>query len=97
MLILERRAGESLAIGDEIRLTVLSVGEGGKVQLGISAPRDVLILRSELQQARTVNQDAAVPGDGGGPGGGAAGRSGRRSPAVRRCVGHGGDAIERKG
>lgn len=59
MLILERRPGESLSIGDEIRLTVLSVGEGGKVQLGISAPRDVLILRSELQQARTENRDAA--------------------------------------
>lgn len=59
MLILERRPGESLAIGEEIRLTVLSVGEGGKVQLGISAPRDVLILRSELQQARTENRDAA--------------------------------------
>ena len=59
MLILERRPGESLAIGDDIRLTVLSVGAGGKVQLGISAPRDVLILRSELQQARTVNRDAA--------------------------------------
>jgi len=59
MLILERRPGESLAIGDDIRLTILSVGDGGKVQLGISAPRDVLILRGELKQAESVNRDVA--------------------------------------
>lgn len=61
MLILTRRPGESLAIGDDIRLTVLSVssGENSSVVLGIDAPRDVLILRSELQQAISVNLDAA--------------------------------------
>ncbi len=61
MLILTRRPGESLSIGDNIRLTVLSVaaGDSGSVVLGIDAPREVLILRSELQQAISVNQDAA--------------------------------------
>ena len=59
MLILQRREGESLNIGDQIKLTILSVDSGGKVQIGIDAPRDILILRSELQQAISVNQDAA--------------------------------------
>ena len=61
MLILTRRPGESLTIGDDIRLTVLSVsaGDSGSVVLGIDAPRDVLILRSELQQAISANRDSA--------------------------------------
>lgn len=61
MLILTRRAGEALTIGDEIRLTVLSIstGENGSVVLGIDAPRDTLILRSELRQAISVNKDSA--------------------------------------
>ena len=61
MLILTRRPGESLTIGEDIRLTVLSVsaGDSGSVVLGIDAPRDVLILRSELQQAISANRDSA--------------------------------------
>ena len=59
MLILRRREGESLIIGDQINVSILSVEAGGTVSLGISAPRDVLILRSELQQAASANQDAA--------------------------------------
>ena len=49
MLILQRREGESLVIGDQITLTILSVDAKGKVEIGINAPRDILILRSELQ------------------------------------------------
>ena len=60
MLILQRREGESLVIGDQITLTILSVYAKGKVEIGINAPRDILILRSELQQAISVNQDAAA-------------------------------------
>ena len=51
MLILRRREGESLIIGDQINVSILGVDAGGAVSLGISAPRDMLILRSELQQA----------------------------------------------
>ena len=59
MLILQRRAGESLLIGDDIRITVTSV-DGGKVRLAISAPEDVRILRSELvTAAAAVNCDSA--------------------------------------
>ena len=52
MLILRRREGESLIIGDQINVSILGVDAGGAVSLGISAPRDMLILRSELQQFR---------------------------------------------
>ncbi|MEN4010622.1 MAG: carbon storage regulator CsrA [Chloroflexota bacterium] len=50
MLVLTRRAEESIAIGDSIVVTVLAV-EGDRVKLGISAPRDILILRQEMVQA----------------------------------------------
>lgn len=59
MLILARKAGESLVIGDNVQLTILSVEPNGNVTLGIEAPKDVLILRKELQQATSLNQEAA--------------------------------------
>lgn len=58
MLILQRKAGESLLIGGEIEVTVLSV-EAGRVRLAIEAPRNVPILRSELKRAAEVNREAA--------------------------------------
>ena len=61
MLILQRKAGESVLIGDEIEVSVLSV-EAGRVRLAIQAPRSVSILRSELKRAVTANQEAAVEG-----------------------------------
>lgn len=59
MLVLRRKVGESFLLGDNITVTVLGVEPSGTVNLGIDAPRDVLILRSELQQAASANQDAA--------------------------------------
>ena len=44
MLILGRKAGESLTIGGDISITVLSVDSGGNVSLGIQAPKEMLIL-----------------------------------------------------
>jgi len=58
MLILQRKAGESLLIGDEIEVSVLSV-EAGRVRLAIEAPRNVSILRKELKNAAEVNREAA--------------------------------------
>ena len=58
MLILQRKVGESLLIGEEIEVSVLSV-EAGRVRLAIEAPRDVSILRSELKNAAEVNREAA--------------------------------------
>ena len=59
MLILQRKAGESLFIGDDIRVTVVSVEAGGRVRLAIDAPRSLPILRSELRVAADTNQAAA--------------------------------------
>ena len=59
MLVLSRKEGESLIIGDQISITILSIEAGGQVNIGVSAPKEVLVLRSELQKAANVNQDAA--------------------------------------
>lgn len=59
MLILQRRAGESLVIGEDITVSVLSV-DGSRVRLAITAPEDVPILRTELLTARQTNRDAAA-------------------------------------
>lgn len=59
MLILQRKPGESLLIGDEIEVTVVSVEAGGRVRLAINAPRSMTILRNELRKAMDANQDAA--------------------------------------
>lgn len=58
MLILQRKAGESLLIGDGIEVSVLSV-EAGRVRLAIEAPKTVPILRKELKNAAEVNREAA--------------------------------------
>lgn len=58
MLILQRKEGESLLIGEEVEVTVLAV-EAGRVRLAIQAPREVPILRSELKAAAQTNREAA--------------------------------------
>ena len=58
MLILQRKEGESLLVGEEIEITVLAV-EAGRVRLAIQAPRNVTILRSELRVAAQANREAA--------------------------------------
>jgi carbon storage regulator len=65
VLVLTRRTEESVVIGGNITVTVLSV-DGEKVKLGIEAPREVTILRSELvgviqQQNRLADKLASVP------------------------------------
>ncbi len=47
MLILTRRTGETLNIGDDIQITVLGV-KGNQVRIGITAPRDVPVHREEI-------------------------------------------------
>ena len=47
MLILTRRVGESLMVGDEVTVTVLGV-KGNQVRIGVNAPRDVSVHREEI-------------------------------------------------
>ena len=59
MLILQRKAGESQLIGEDISVAVVSV-DGGQVRLAISAPASIPILRSELVTATAANKDSAA-------------------------------------
>jgi carbon storage regulator len=64
VLILTRRAGEKLVIDGDIVLTVLEVGRGGQVRIGIDAPRTHRILRGELlDEISAENRGAAVRPD----------------------------------
>jgi carbon storage regulator len=63
MLVLSRRLGESVVIGDDVTITVLEV-RGEVVRIGIDAPRSVVVHRAELlQQLETSNREAASPSD----------------------------------
>ena len=58
MLVLSRKPGESIVIDDRIVVTVVQIG-GGRIRLGIEAPREVPILRSEVYAADRLAEQAA--------------------------------------
>ena len=58
MLMIRRRCGESILLGENIEIHVMEV-TGNRVKLGISAPRDVLVLRNELKLTEEFNREAS--------------------------------------
>jgi len=65
MLILTRRVGETLVIGDDVNVTVLGV-RGNQVRLGVDAPKEVAVHREEIYQRiqnEGDNNDPSNSGD----------------------------------
>jgi carbon storage regulator len=63
VLILTRRVGESIIVGDDVTVTVFEV-RGDAVRIGIEAPRSVQVHRQEVyEELRRANEEAASPTD----------------------------------
>ena len=60
MLILTRRPGESIQVGEEIEISVIEI-RGNQVRLGIAAPPEVLVLRSELVDGSRASAESTPP------------------------------------
>ncbi len=61
MLILTRRVGEAVMIGDDIKISVLGV-KGNQIRLGVSAPREVAVHREEIYQR--IQRENGADGEG---------------------------------
>lgn len=61
MLILTRRVGETLMIGDDVTVTVLGV-KGNQVRIGVNAPKDVSVHREEIYERIKKEQQQGLTG-----------------------------------
>ena len=63
MLIIRRRRGESIIIGEDVEIEILETSPT-QVKIGIRAPKDVTVLRSEIRDTRDVNRVSPLPAAG---------------------------------
>jgi carbon storage regulator CsrA len=63
MLILTRRAGESIMVGDEVTITVLGI-KGNQVRLGVNAPKEIAVHREEIYKRILVEREQTLVLDG---------------------------------
>ena len=62
MLVLSRKVGERILIGDDITITVVRVAQG-TVRIGVEAPRDMMVVRQEVMQTLPrLTADDTAPG-----------------------------------
>ena len=60
MLILTRRPAETLVIGENVTVTVLAI-QGGRVRLGVNAPRDIVVNREEICEKTKTRRKHRMP------------------------------------
>jgi carbon storage regulator len=59
MLVLTRKTDESIKIGENVTITIVDVS-GGKVRIGVDAPKSVRVIRSEVYETEKLNSAAAI-------------------------------------
>lgn len=85
MLVLSRKANESIQIGDDIEVTVLEI-RGDQVRLGITAPKPVPIKRDDCKQTTPLQVCSQCHGAGGFP---------IAAPHLQKCLHCGGEGVRR--
>jgi carbon storage regulator len=59
MLVLTRKPDESIKIGEDVTITIVDIS-GGKVKIGVAAPKNIRVLRTEVYETEKHNSEAAV-------------------------------------